>query len=241
VRRRSKWSSRLHRGSGRSCLRGGRWLLRARASIGGRCVSTRGPHAHDGRRVLPMGHGPNGQISSRQSGLNGCPTVRRIRSCHLTRSLADNTNHYGEDEQAAFRAKRRSGEDARYRCLRNRAAIPHVSCNDFRRTFATSLGDGAQPEMVTASRMGHASTAMVRRVYTKIGSAAQQRAVAALPSMPVLNAARAVAAGVAGPVRNPGSSGRPGRPGSQSSSEVVVPRDGVEPPTRGFSVPCSTN
>ncbi len=27
----------------------------------------------------------------------------------------------------------------------------------------------------------------------------------------------------------------------QSSSEVVVPRDGVEPPTRGFSVRCSTN
>lgn len=83
----------------------------------------------------------------------------------------------------------------------DRAKIPHVSCNDFRRTFATWLGEGGQPELVTASLLGHASTAMVRRVYTNIGSAAQQRAVATLPSMPVLNAARAVAAGVAGQVR----------------------------------------
>jgi hypothetical protein len=31
------------------------------------------------------------------------------------------------------------------------------------------------------------------------------------------------------------------QPGSQSSSEVVVPRVGIEPTTRGFSVRCSTN
>ena len=31
------------------------------------------------------------------------------------------------------------------------------------------------------------------------------------------------------------------KPLHQSSQQVVVPRDGVEPPTRGFSVRCSTN
>jgi integrase len=62
-----------------------------------------------------------------------------------------------------------------------RAGIAKISCNDFRRTFATSLAEQGGPEAVTASLLGHASTAMVRRVYAQIGWEAQQRAGATLP------------------------------------------------------------
>jgi integrase len=64
-----------------------------------------------------------------------------------------------------------------------RAGIAPVSHNDLRRTFATWLAEAGVPEGVVASLMGHASSAMVRRVYTKIGRKAQKEAVAKLPSL----------------------------------------------------------
>lgn len=64
-----------------------------------------------------------------------------------------------------------------------RAGIPAVTPNDLRRTFATWLAEAGIPELVTASLMGHANSSMVRRVYARIGSAAQQGAVAVLPRL----------------------------------------------------------
>jgi integrase len=135
--------------------------------------------------------------------------------------------------------------DLRVACAK--AKISPVSCNDLRRTFATWLAEAGVAELVTASLMGHASTAMVRRVYTKIGQSAKRAAVASLPRL-----GGAVTAGVTEPGGNSGRSGQPERPGASAAPTRTsrkprtaaiseVPRDGIEPPTRGFSVPCSTN
>jgi integrase len=64
-----------------------------------------------------------------------------------------------------------------------RAGIPGVSHNDLRRTFCTWLAEAGTPEAVVAALMGHASSAMVRRVYTKIGRKAAKEAVASLPPL----------------------------------------------------------
>lgn len=66
-----------------------------------------------------------------------------------------------------------------------RAGIPPVSHNDLRRTFCTWLAEAGVPEAVVAGLMGHASSAMVRRVYTKIGRKAAHEAVASLPPLGV--------------------------------------------------------
>lgn len=114
-----------------------------------------------------------------------------------------------------------------------RAEIKRVSCNDLRRTFCTWLAEAGVPEAVAASLLGHASSTMVRRVYTRIGRAAQIAAVATLPSL-------AVAEGVADKVAPGGNSGSYGNQETGESREVPVPRAGIEPATRGFSVRVST-
>jgi len=118
-----------------------------------------------------------------------------------------------------------------------RGGIARVSCNDLRRTFATWLAEAAVPEAVTASLLGHASSQMVRRVYTRIGREAQRRAVAMLPRLTKVT----VAAGVANETKSGGLGGQDGQPDSEVNPEDRVPRTGIEPVTRGFSVPCSTN
>ena len=91
-----------------------------------------------------------------------------------------------------------------------RAEIAPVSPNDLRRTFATWQAEAGVPEAVTASLMGHTSSAMIRRVYAKIGTDAK-RPSAVASEKPAENA------------------------------DLKVPRDGIEPPTRGFSILCSTD
>ena len=128
--------------------------------------------------------------------------------------------------------------DLRAAC--ERADIAPVSHNDLRRTFASWLAEQGVPELVTASLMGHSSSAMVRRVYARIGPDAQRRAIAALPSFA---ADPTVTLSVTNSVPKPGRGGRSGKtkgPGVLITSGPSVPRLGVEPRTRGFSVPCST-
>lgn len=64
-----------------------------------------------------------------------------------------------------------------------RAGCAPVTPNDLRRTFATWLAEAGVPELVTASLMGHANSAMIRRVYARIGSPAQAQAVSRLPGL----------------------------------------------------------
>jgi len=153
------------------------------------------------------------------------------------------------------------------------AEIAPVSPNDLRRSFATWLGEGGVPALVTASLLGHTNSTMVRTVYSRIGSTAQHDAISALPilgdesvaSSVTLSVTNAVTPGgqdglqdretsvrdrsaMPTPRTKRGCSGRQqhaadaaddGSPVKQAAS--VVPRDGIEPPTRGFSIPCSTN
>ena len=123
-----------------------------------------------------------------------------------------------------------------------RTGIAHVSHNDLRRTFASWLAERGVPELVTASLMGHASSEMVRRVYTRIGPEAQIRAMALLPPLALLPlTGSTVTNGVTEAVRKAGQPGRSGRRAIKTSSQLTVPRAGIEPATRGFSVLCSTN
>jgi integrase len=87
----------------------------------------------------------------------------------------------GRDEGPLFDVWGNARRDLAQAC--ERAGIAPVSHNDLRRTFATWLAEAGVPEGVVASLMGHASSAMVRRVYTKIGRKAQKEAVAKLPSL----------------------------------------------------------
>lgn len=64
-----------------------------------------------------------------------------------------------------------------------RAGIAPLSPNDLRRTFASWLAEAGVSEMQIAQMMGHTTSGMVRRVYAKIGSAAQAAAAAKLPAL----------------------------------------------------------
>ncbi|MEY4513450.1 MAG: hypothetical protein RLZZ450_5572 [Pseudomonadota bacterium] len=121
-----------------------------------------------------------------------------------------------------------------------RAGIAAVSPNDLRRTFASWQAEQGVPEAVTASLMGHTSSQMVRRVYGRIGSDAKRSALAKLPP---LAPTPTVMLSVIDAGANQGPMGRKRRPSADDgtkkaaqSAAFMVPRDGIEPPTRGFSI-----
>ena len=135
----------------------------------------------------------------------------------------------------------------RRRALRGackRAGIAPVSPNDLRRTFATWQAEAGVPEAGAASLLGHSSSTMVRRVYSKVGTDAKRAAMAKLPPLTPADC------DVDCDRREP-EVGRVGRSGDEepdppdqetpqniaSCGEVVVPRDRIELPTRGFSIP----
>src|SRR5205085_302848 len=118
-----------------------------------------------------------------------------------------------------------------------RAAIEHCSPNDLRRTFATWLRrSGVSPDLI-APAMGHADSRMVERVYGRL-SPEQLRENLIAKMLPACSAGSTDSA-------NPAGSGgqQPAAEVTQTTENtaVVVPRGGIEPPTRGFSVPCSTD
>ncbi len=113
-----------------------------------------------------------------------------------------------------------------------------LSPNDLRRTFASWLVQAGVPLLVVARLLGHSSTRMVERVYGHLSDASYRDAIDKLPGC---------AAGVQHTVRSTVPSGTRGTPsnsvqnGENPSISVgdegfrAVPRDGIEPPTRGFS------
>ena len=130
--------------------------------------------------------------------------------------------------------------------------------NDLRLTFASWLVQARESLFVVATLLGHSSTRMVELVYGRLDHATLASAIAKLPGGPGSAPSAPSAAnedchaGVTHAVRNAGEHGIHGTTIAQAaivnsvetaltSTESVVPRDGVEPPTRGFSVRCSTN
>jgi integrase len=137
--------------------------------------------------------------------------------------------------------------------------IQHCSPNDLRRTCATWLrAAGASPELI-APVMGHADTRMVERVYGRLPLEDLRRRLAQAMGVDC-------SAGATDAAENDGSGARTGPAGlgagvapteteTSENSEPPqacadagvrmfglgrVPGGGIEPPTRGFSVPCST-
>lgn len=63
-----------------------------------------------------------------------------------------------------------------------RAGIERVSPIDLRRTFCSWLANAGVRELVAARLMGHASTAMVSRVYAQLSADTERAAIALLPT-----------------------------------------------------------
>jgi integrase len=134
-------------------------------------------------------------------------------------------------EGLLFRPWGNSRRDLAEAC--KRAGIPTVSPNDLRRTFGTWLRlQGVAPHFIGVA-MGHADSRMVERVY---GRMPEENLRAALNEH-VDPCSKYVANAVA--------KGRRERRMRQSNPSLSprdsVPRAGIEPATRGFSILCSTN
>jgi integrase len=130
------------------------------------------------------------------------------------------------------------GRDLPAACAR--AGVPRCTANDLRRTFASWLVQSGETLYVVSKLLGHKSTRMVELVYGQLDEATLSRAIDRLPG--------GSHAGYTDGLPNRGAGGVAGT--AQSSTAVrnsvdtgvvsesyEVPRDGVEPPTRGFSVP----
>ena len=111
------------------------------------------------------------------------------------------------------------------------AKIDRVTPNDLRRTFASWMKQGGVDSAAVARLMGHGSTRMVDLVYGQLTPDVYRAAVSVLP---------ACAVGV--PDSGPGlalvgeAGTRTDSDNRANSQQFRVPRDGIEPPTRGFSV-----
>ncbi len=134
------------------------------------------------------------------------------------------------------------GRDMPAACAR--AGVPRCTPNDLRRTFASWQVQGGVPLKAIANLMGHKSTRMVDLVYGRLGPDDYRAAMDRMPG--------GCNAGVTDTVRNRGEHGAGGTAIAQAaitnsvedsaiSGGYRVPGDGVEPPTRGFSVRCSTS
>ncbi len=128
-----------------------------------------------------------------------------------------------------------------------RAKVPKVTPNDLRRTFASWLKQNDVDSAAVAQLMGHSSTRMVDLVYGKLDGATLARAIGRLPG--------GVVQRCAGVTHDEASDGEHGTHGTiaktaaaanslvelATTAVLTVPGDGVEPPTHGFSVRCSTS
>jgi integrase len=118
------------------------------------------------------------------------------------------------------------------------AGLPSCSPNDLRRTCATWLREaGAAPDLIAAV-LGHADSRMVERVYGRLPTdVLAHRLAVATGSLDLHTGAtnRLETAALAGQLADPETKKAP------PEARLSVPRDGIEPPTRGFSIPCSTN
>ncbi len=153
--------------------------------------------------------------------------------------------HAKGESPALFRPWPNARRDLAAACVR--AGIARCSPNDLRRTFGTWLRQAGAPPDIIAPAMGHVDSRMVERVYGRLSTdALAARLALATGSLDVLIARWAVrvlgsvlelAGCIAGASLRSDSTGIGGPP-ALGSSQILgdfVPRDGIEPPTRGFS------
>jgi len=121
--------------------------------------------------------------------------------------------------------------------------IKGISANDLRRTFCSWLLQAGQSTLVVARMMGHNSTRMVERIYGQLSMATYRDAINAMPvctayvphplSLDRTYETYETTRERKTETRNAGT--------QIDSGALFVPRDRIELPTRGFSVPCSTD
>ena len=116
-----------------------------------------------------------------------------------------------------------------------RAGIARVSPNDLRRTFASWLKQRGVDSAVVARLLGHTSTKMVDAVYGRLDLATLGAAVGLFGAAPHNGTYTGHTPAVsADTTDNSAQLTAPETPSVRL--ETLVPRDGVEPPTRGFSI-----
>jgi integrase len=122
------------------------------------------------------------------------------------------------------------------------ASIPPCSPNDLRRTCATWLRAAGVTPANIAPLMGHSDSKMVEKVYGRLSP--RELGVLLAAQMPGSTAAHLQLTDA----DSPGFGGQTGKvadlENSATPSKLLgfkVPGTGIEPVTRGFSVPCSTN
>lgn len=122
----------------------------------------------------------------------------------------------------------------------DRIGIPRCSPNDLRRTCATWLrADGASPDVISPV-MGHADSRMVERVYGRLSTDQLAKRLARELGLPVTGNPRVTLDSVtpaSQSLRAPLDSAESSDSETPCFEAIPVPRDGVEPPTRGFSIP----
>ncbi len=153
------------------------------------------------------------------------------------------------------------GRDLPAACAR--AGIARATPNDLRRTYASWMKQAGEDSAVVAKLLGHSSTRMVDLVYGRLADENLVSATSTLPAvtLPGLSSGSRTVADSGAPLtqersreRKPPSAGPSASPpknnetprtlqsaGPLMSDEMSVPGPGIEPGTRGFSVPCSTS
>jgi len=143
---------------------------------------------------------------------------------------------HAEGPKAMFRPWGNVRRDLRAAC--ERARVMACSPNDLRRSLAHWLRLEGVPAELVALVLGHSTTKLVHGVYGRLEGDSLGQALRA-------SMVAAESSATASPVHH---SQRPDRisrtertlNGSEKPMEIagfVVPRDGIEPPTRGFSIP----
>ena len=144
-----------------------------------------------------------------------------------------------------------------------RAGIPRTTPNDLRQTYASWMKQAGEDSAVVAKLLGHSSTRTVNLVYGRLSEETLVKATASLPSLPLStgpNGSKTVAeSGMPLPLERSPETNTAAAEADFSTPENTEPRlalakagasmnglgrvpgGGIEPPTRGFSVPCSTD
>jgi integrase len=118
-----------------------------------------------------------------------------------------------------------------------RLGIPRVSPNDLRRSYAKWLRNaGIEPALVGPA-MGHRDGRMVERVYGQMTDAE----LASVMALRLGSRAPTVRLMSGRTGQSETSEAKAGRAKALKKAENSVRGEGIEPPTRGFSIPCSTD
>jgi integrase len=164
--------------------------------------------------------------------LRGTKTTLAARVVPLVlpeqRELVEYALRHAEGDGALFAPWGNVRRDLASAC--ERARIVACSPNDLRRTLAHWLRQRGAGADLVAPVLGHADDRMVQRVYGRLGGAELEAALRAATGCSAGVAASAVQVASSDSLDDTGAANRPGNRGSS------VPRDGIEPPTRGFSI-----